>query len=79
MKCKIFPVRKKEPPNETKTGNAANRDSIKSKVFERGGMGVRGKGGILFALPYSTNTVARPRKRKKPAPSVMAVRKMLEA
>ena len=34
MKCRIFPVRKKEPPNETKTGNAANRDSIKSKVFE---------------------------------------------
>ena len=34
-------------------GNAAKRDSIKSKIFEKGGMGVRGKGGRNFLQKVS--------------------------
>ncbi|MFR2385295.1 MAG: hypothetical protein ACLS73_11865, partial [Bilophila wadsworthia] len=60
MKCRIFPVRKKEPPNETKTGNAANRDSIKSKVFEgEGGRFGGGGGNFLQKVPSSpSNCIA---------------------
>ena len=32
----------------TESGKSASRDSIKSKIFEDGGMGVRGKGGRNF-------------------------------
>ena len=32
----------------TESGKSASRDSIKSKVLGKGGMGVRGKGGETF-------------------------------
>ncbi|WP_279085740.1 hypothetical protein, partial [Bilophila wadsworthia] len=35
-------------PNLPKQARTRNRDSIKSKIFEDGGMGVRGKGGRNF-------------------------------
>ncbi|WP_302552535.1 hypothetical protein, partial [uncultured Bilophila sp.] len=35
-------------PRSSKEAKTRNRDSIKSKIFEDGGMGVRGKGGRNF-------------------------------
>ncbi|WP_308775058.1 hypothetical protein, partial [uncultured Bilophila sp.] len=57
-KCRIFPVRKKGPPDKTKTGNAANGDSITSKIF--GGEGGRfggGRGDLLQKVPSSPSNI----------------------
>ncbi len=49
----LFP-RPVVPPDPAPTRNVAKRDSIRSKVFERGGMGVRGKGGGNFLQTVSS-------------------------
>ena len=49
----LFP-RPVVPPDPAPTRNVAKRDSIRSKVFERGGMGVRGKGGGNFLQKVSS-------------------------